>query len=184
MAKAGYNLKSIEFWMSGPVENIPGLLQPIAHTLLQVRREVNDIMQDFPEHLLWNGLAGMASPGFHLKHIPGVMERLFTYAKQGSLSPQQLKSLSEEGKGLPGESLDILLERLNRQVDLALSQLASTDPQDLTSLRGVGRKQLPSTVIGLLFHTAEHCMRHTGQLLVTAKALTHSGPEDSGSQLE
>jgi hypothetical protein len=42
----------------------------------------------------------------------------------------------------------------------------------LTDTRGVGRKQIPSTVLGLLFHSAEHTMRHTGQLLVTCKILT------------
>jgi uncharacterized damage-inducible protein DinB len=35
----------------------------------------------------------------------------------------------------------------------------------------VGRKQTPSTVVGLLFHAAEHTMRHTGQLLVTVRVL-------------
>jgi uncharacterized damage-inducible protein DinB len=41
----------------------------------------------------------------------------------------------------------------------------------LTEHRAVGRAQLPSTVLGLLFHAAEHTMRHTGQLLVTAKVV-------------
>jgi len=35
----------------------------------------------------------------------------------------------------------------------------------------VGRAQLPSTVIGLLVHAAEHTMRHTGQLMVTVRFL-------------
>jgi uncharacterized damage-inducible protein DinB len=37
--------------------------------------------------------------------------------------------------------------------------------------RGVGRAQLPSTVLGLLFHAAEHTQRHVGQLLVTVRVL-------------
>ena len=37
---------------------------------------------------------------------------------------------------------------------------------------GVGRRKLPSTVLGLLFHAAEHTQRHTGQLLVTVRVLT------------
>lgn len=42
-------------------------------------------------------------------------------------------------------------------------------PHTLTEPRAVGRKQLPSTVMGLLFHAAEHVQRHVGQLLVTVR---------------
>ena len=50
--------------MRGPVENIPALLQPVAHALLQALDEVMEIVQDFPEALLWHKPAGMASPAF------------------------------------------------------------------------------------------------------------------------
>ncbi|MEI9810890.1 MAG: hypothetical protein WDO16_25110 [Bacteroidota bacterium] len=49
--------------------------------------------------------------------------------------------------------------------------MKTTDEAILTSVRGVGRAKIPSTVMGLLFHAAEHTMRHTGQLLVTAGIL-------------
>jgi uncharacterized damage-inducible protein DinB len=32
-----------------------------------------------------------------------------------------------------------------------------------------GRARLPSTVLGLLFHAAEHASRHTGQIVTTSK---------------
>ena len=41
----------------------------------------------------------------------------------------------------------------------------------LLAPREVGRAKLPSTVLGLLMHAAEHTMRHTGQLLVTIAVL-------------
>lgn len=160
---------AIEYWMRGPVENIPALLQPVAHTLLQAQLEINEMMTAFPESLLWEKPAGAASPGFHLQHIRGVQNRLFTYATAQLLQPDQLEALAAEGK--PGPTLSALLERLNQQVSSSLAQLAATDPATLTDFRGVGRKQLPSTVMGLLFHAAEHTMRHTGQLLVTVKVL-------------
>jgi len=47
----------------------------------------------------------------------------------------------------------------------------------LLDKRGVGRAQLPSNVLGLLFHAAEHTMRHTGQLLVTARILMNEDEE-------
>ena len=64
-----------------------------------------------------------------------------------------------------------LLSRLNNSIDWFIGQLRLTDTKLLTDFRGVGRKQLPATVAGLLFHCAEHTMRHTGQLLVTVKVI-------------
>jgi hypothetical protein len=40
--------------------------------------------------------------------------------------------------------------------------------------RGVGRAQLPSTVLGLLFHAAEHTQRHAGQVATTRRVVTAS----------
>jgi uncharacterized damage-inducible protein DinB len=161
-----------EVWLRGSIKNIPALLQPVAHALLQAREEINKMMQNFPEEKLWENPAGVASIGFHLQHLAGVIDRLFTYAQGESLTEQQLNCLNNEGKQAENISLQKLLENFNMQVNAALKQLSETNEETLTDYRGVGRKKLPSTVIGLLFHTAEHTMRHTGQLLVTAKFLS------------
>ena len=50
---------------------------------------------------------------------------------------------------------------------LQLEQVRHTPESSLTEVRGVGRAQLPSTVIGLLFHAAEHTLRHVGQVVTT-----------------
>ena len=163
-----------EYWMRGSIENIPALLQPVAHALLQARDEVNEMIKDFPETLLGNKVAGMASPAFHLQHLAGVLDRLFTYARAQQLSEQQLEYLAAEGKEDSQFTKDDLLSNFNKQVVLALHQLSTTDESTLSDFRGVGRKQLPSTVIGLLFHAAEHTMRHTGQLLVTVNVLKNN----------
>ncbi|QEM10554.1 DinB family protein [Mucilaginibacter rubeus] len=161
-----------EVWLRGPLVHVPALLQPVAHALLQAREELNELMDGFPEVLLWEKVAGMASPGFHLQHLTGVLNRLFTYAKGEMLSESQLAYLAAEGK--PGEniiSVTDLVNAFNAQVDSAITQLKATDVNTLTDWRGVGRAQLPSTVIGLYTHSAEHTMRHLGQLLVTVKVL-------------
>jgi len=164
----------MEYWLSGPVENIPSLLQPVAHALLQAREEVRESVKDFPQSLLWHKPAGAASVGFHLQHLTGVLDRLFTYARGEHLNHQQLEYLKAEG--MENESIQIsdLLENFNQQVDIALKQLQNTRENSLLEFRGVGRKRIPSNVIGLLFHTAEHTQRHTGQLLVTVKVLTRN----------
>ncbi len=162
-----------EVWLRGPVENIPALLQPAAHALLQAREEINAFMKGFPDQLLWEKPHGVASPGFHLKHLTGVLNRLLTYARGEQLNETQLEYLSNEEHSTfegTGET-EQLLQQFNKQVDKALAQFSITDEAALTSPRGVGRTQLPSTVAGLLFHAAEHTQRHTGQLMVTIRIL-------------
>ena len=162
-----------EYWLRGPVDGIPPLLQPIAHALLQARDEVNTALANFPEALLWERPAGVASVAFHLQHLAGVLDRLFTYAKGENLRDAQFSYLQDEGKATD-RSLVELLAHFNQQVSTSLQLLSATDPTTLTDYRAVGRGKLPSTVIGLLTHAAEHTMRHTGQLLVTVRFLNHT----------
>lgn len=159
-----------EVWLRGPVEGIPALLQPAAHALLQAVEEIKELMDHFPDDLLWEQPAGVASPGFHLLHITGVLDRLSTYAKGASLSEDQLGYLKQESVQHATTSSE-LIERLGQQVQHILEQFKNTSEATLTEVRTVGRKALPSTVQGLLFHAAEHTMRHLGQLLVTVKVI-------------
>lgn len=164
--------KKPEVWLRGSLDGIPPLLQPVAHALLQSREEINELMIGFPNELLWERPVEMASPGFHLQHLAGVLDRLFTYARGEQLMQQQLAYLANEGKG--GFELSALVTNFNKQVDIAIKQLSETDEAALTEVRGVGRAQIPSTIIGLMVHAAEHTMRHTGQLLVTVKFLVQA----------
>jgi uncharacterized damage-inducible protein DinB len=162
-----------EVWLRGPIENIPSLLQPVAHALSQARDEVNELMKNFPDELLWIKPAGAASTGFHLQHLKGVLERLFTYAKGEALTEEQLIALKAEGDPEKATANTVeLVQAFNQQVDKALDELQQIKADTLTERRSVGRAQLPSTVMGLLFHSAEHTMRHLGQLIVTVRIVT------------
>lgn len=130
-------------------------------------------MVGFPTALLWERPAGVASVGFHLQHLAGVLERLLTYARAETLSDAQLASLSAEGT--PTATVDELLAAFEAQVERALQQLREVDPETLLEPREVGRGKLPSTVLGLLVHAAEHTQRHVGQLLVTVKVVQRPG---------
>ena len=159
----------LEVWQRGPLPGLIPLLQPVAHALLQAREEVNNIMVDFPVALLWERPAGLASVGFHLQHLSGVIDRVFTYARNEKLTPQQFDQLLAEGSDTDrGYTVADLVNHFGHQVDKALEQVKTTEEITLTEYRSVGRAALPSTVIGLLAHAAEHTMRHVGQLLVTA----------------
>ncbi|MEP7372115.1 MAG: DinB family protein [Chitinophagaceae bacterium] len=163
--------QQLEFWLRGTLPEIIPVLQPVAHAVLQAQIEVQEALLHFPETLLWHKPAGVASVAFHLQHLAGVLDRLFTYAKGEQLSEEQLTILQNEGKEDTSICLADLVQRFNSQVELSINQLKNTTEKSLTETRGVGRKQIPSTVLGLLFHAAEHSQRHTGQLLVTAKIL-------------
>jgi len=161
--------QKLEVWQRGPSPEYITVLQPVAHALLQAREEINEYMHQFPVELLWLRPANMASVGFHLQHLSGVLDRVFTYARAEKLSDLQFEQLYEEGKdSTDGYSVEALVNRFDKQVDTALQQLKITDEETLGDYRGVGRAGLPSTVVGLLFHAAEHTMRHVGQLMVTA----------------
>jgi uncharacterized damage-inducible protein DinB len=165
--------EELEFWQRGPIRGIVPSLQPVVHALLQARKEVETALQHFPDSLLWQRPAGVASVGFHLRHLVGVLDRLFAYANGQQLSPEQLLFLQNETKENAHISVKELVEQFNAQADRAIDQLRHTPEGSLQEPRGVGRRQIPSTVMGLLFHAAEHTQRHVGQLLVTARVVVN-----------
>lgn len=172
-----------EVWLRGPVPGVSAYLQPVAHALLQAREEVEELMEGFPPELLWTRPGDVASVGFHLQHLRGVIDRLFTYARGEGLSDLQREALAlEKQASREGNGATDLVRAFNEQVDQALAQLRSTDERTLLEPRGVGRLQLPSNVLGLLSHAAEHVQRHLGQLLVTARVqLVLSRERDAGN---
>jgi hypothetical protein len=158
-----------EWWQRGPIEGVPDVLQPVAHILLQVRESVGEIVEGLTEEE-WNlRPGGVASAGFHVRHIAAVIDRLLTYARGRALTAEQLAAIPLEGAPVLCADVPAALDVLSRRVDAAVAELKTIDVATLGDFRGVGRKQLPSTVIGCLVHGAEHAMRHVGQLSVTVR---------------
>lgn len=164
-------MAATEWWQRGPVEGVPMLLQPVAHILLQVRESVEELASGLTEGE-WNARpANVASPAFHVRHITGVIDRLFTYARGGALSDAQFAALRTEGSQLAMVDVPATLAALGARVDVAIAELRTIDAATLGDFRAVGRAKLPSTVIGCLVHGAEHAMRHVGQLSVTIRVV-------------
>jgi hypothetical protein len=162
-------MSKTEWWQRGPIDGVATVLQPVAHILLQVRESVGELVENLTIDE-WNARpAGIASAAFHVGHISGVIDRLFTYARGEALSEAQFAALRQEGAELDASGVAGVLVALSARVDLALAELREVDPATLGEFRGVGRAQLPSTVIGCLVHGAEHAMRHVGQLSVTTR---------------
>lgn len=162
-----------EAWLRGPVAGVPDLLQPAAHSLVDGVDDVEKALERFDGARLWERPGGVASIGFHLRHIPGSIDRLLTYARGDTLTGAQLRALSMEAEaGASPPALPTLLAELRAARDTALDQYRVTDPAALLHRRTVGRKALPTTVLGLLFHVAEHTRRHAGQVIATAGVLS------------
>jgi len=161
----------LEFWLRGSIEDVPDLLQPAAHALLQSKLEAYKYTESFDETLLWKTPHSKASVGFHLQHITGVLDRMLSYAQEKSLSEIQFKDLKNEGVVNTKITTHTLCRNFDAKVEEAIDYFKKLHNTDLTSKRSVGRQALPSTLIGVLFHAAEHSQRHIGQLLVTASVL-------------
>ena len=123
---------------------------------------------------IWYEHSNAASIGFHVLHAIGSLDRLFTYARGEGLSDGQRQVLVQETQPDTGLTANDLLAAFEGGVARALDQLRGTDETTLTTVRHVGRARLPSTVIGLLFHAAEHTQRHIGQALTTSRLTTSS----------
>jgi hypothetical protein len=159
-----------EVWLRGPIPGVPPLLMPAAHALAGAGEDVPRVAAGLTVEQLWARPAGAASVGFHLRHIPGILDRLLTYARGEPLTDAQLAYLrAEPDPGDPAPHVDELLRGVDDAIERALAQIRATHEEDLLLPRGVGRLQLPSTVMGLIFHAAEHAQRHTGQVVTLSR---------------
>ena len=166
-----------EVWLRGPIDGVPAMLQPAAHALQQTVEDVGNTISDLSTDQLWTSPGGAASIGFHVLHLIGSTDRLLTYARGETLSDAQKSRLIAERNPVRVDAAS-LLEDLRRTMDDALNQLRATSPAALEQVRTVGRAALPTTVLGLLFHTGEHAQRHAGQIVTTAK-IVRAAPTQS-----
>ena len=157
-----------EVWLRGPIDGVPPLLQPAAHALMQTVEDVGNTILDLSTDQIWTSPGGAASVGFHVLHLIGSTDRLLTYARGETLSDAQKSRLIAERNPVRVDAAS-LMEDLRQTIDAALHQLRTTPPAALEQVRTVGRAALPTTVVGLLFHTGEHAQRHAGQIVTTAK---------------
>ncbi len=156
-------------WLRGPVPGIPALLQPAAHALIAAREEIERTLEGLGADDLWARPGGAASIGFHVAHLAGSTDRLFTYARGEVLSEGQRADLTRERSVQEARpTAESLLMSLSETIDRGLAQLGVTDVSTLAEARPVGRAA-SSTVLGLLFHAADHAARHAGQVVTTAK---------------
>jgi uncharacterized damage-inducible protein DinB len=157
-----------EPWLRGPVPGLHPLLAPLVYSFQQAREDLAEHTRSLSPPQLYARPYGFGSVAFHLRHIAGSVERLMTYVRGEGLTAAQVAAMSIE-KESNGPAREELLAALDGAFTNAEAVLRGIDPATLAEPRSVGRKQLPTTVIGLVTHIAEHTQRHVGQAIAAAK---------------
>jgi len=157
-----------EAWLRGPIPGVDPLTAPVLFAFQQAREDLAGYTEGLTSRQIWATPHGFGSVGFHMRHIAGSTDRLMTYLQGAALSQEQMEALAAE-KEPSDAGRDELLALLDRAFRAAEATVRSIDPSELASQRAVGRRRLPTTVIGLLTHIAEHTQRHVGQAIAAAR---------------
>jgi len=166
-----------EPWLRGPLPSVDPMLAPLLMSLHMASEDLLRYTGGLSDAQLWCSWPGIASVGFHLRHIQGSVDRLCSYLEGHELTEQQRIMLAREAD--PGHNRDQLLASIQESFAHFERIVRTLGPGELLQPRFVGRKKLPTTVIGLVVHLAEHTQRHVGQAITTAKfALASIGGDD------
>ncbi len=159
----------VEPWLSGTHTETPAVARAVLHALDLALDDITKWTEGLSELEVHAHPLGLSSIAFHLKHIARSADRLLTYAEGSQLSSEQLASLKNEAVG--AETLAELLGEVEAAFSRAADRIRILGTADFNTARGVGRKQLPTSIGGALIHVADHTQRHTGQVVTTSKVL-------------
>jgi uncharacterized damage-inducible protein DinB len=158
-----------EAWLRGSIPDVDPMVAPLLMSFQMAREDLARATDGLSDEQIWRKTPGIPSLGFQLRHIAGSVDRLSTYLRGELLTPEQLAYLRDEGQA--GAELAELLRGVEEALAHCEAQVREVDPGEFAATRGVGRRALPTTVIGLVVHIAEHTQRHVGQAVLTANLL-------------
>ena len=161
-----------EPWLRGPIPGVHPLVMPTFFSYAQVREDLHKHTTEISDEQVWKPVAGQTL-GFQLKHMAGSVDRITTYLMGRPLEAEQLSFLKRESQ--PLGTLAELLPLVDQSLEKSEGELRQIDPASLYAARVVGRRALPTTVLGLIVHLAEHTQRHLGQAIIIAKLLRQPG---------
>jgi uncharacterized damage-inducible protein DinB len=156
-----------EPWLRGTLADVPAVQRAVLHALELAREDLEHWCDGLSDDELHARPGGIAPVAFHLRHIARSMDRLLTYAEGHQLSADQVSAMKAEMESR-GSRNELMAELV---VAIAKSgrRIRAFSGQQLQEERLVGKKQLPTSVGGLLVHVADHTQRHVGQAITTAK---------------
>jgi uncharacterized damage-inducible protein DinB len=158
-----------EPWLRGTHTQHPAVVRAVVHALELAREDVRKWCGELTEAELNTQHHALPSIASQLRHIVRSIDRLLSYAEGAQLSASQLSALKSEMDG--GATRAELFAEFESGLDSATQRALAFGSADLEEARGVGKRQLPTTVGGLLVHVADHTQRHVGQAITTAKML-------------
>jgi len=158
-----------EPWLRGTLTETPAVQRAVLHAFQAAEEDLNKWCRSLTDEEINQRPAGLASVAFHLRHIPGSVDRLLTYAEDRALSEEQLQTMKAEGSAVGSTSE--CLQALSDGLTAAADRVRRLNPSHVDRPRYVGRKRLPTTVGGLLVHVADHTQRHVGQAITTARVI-------------
>ena len=179
MSASSSSAPYIEPWLRGTHSDIPAVGRAVLHALDLALDDLTKWTDGLTDDEVHAQPLGLPSVAFHLRHIVGSTDRLRSYAEGKQISPEQLTVLKAEQSG-PGlshtdpanpETLAALLAAVEVAFSDAADRVRVLATADLETFRGVGRKQLPTSIGGAMVHVADHTQRHVGQVVTTAKVL-------------
>jgi uncharacterized damage-inducible protein DinB len=171
-----------EPWLRGTHIDVPAAGRAVLHALELSLDDLTKWTAGLTDAEVRSQSLGLTSIAFHLRHIARSADRILTYAEGRQLSAEQLAALKAEQDGAgqggaeqTGEGKQEALAELLAEVEVSFSDAADRirvlATADLNTPRFVGRKQLPTSIGGAMIHVADHTLRHTGQVVTTAKAI-------------
>lgn len=163
----------VEPWLRGTHAEFQAVPRQILHALELSTEDIEQWCAGLSDSEMEARPFGIASVGFHLRHIARSLDRLLTYAEGKQLSSAQLAALSSELEAPPDKAA-VLME-FREAIAWAANRVQRISVGSFEEPRYVGRKRLPTTVGGLLVHCAEHTQRHVGQAVTTAKVVLGVG---------
>jgi uncharacterized damage-inducible protein DinB len=156
-----------EPWLRGTLRQVPPVQRAVVHALELAEEDLQRWCGSLTDEQVNARPGGVPPVAFHLRHIARSLDRLLAYAEGRDLSEPQLAALKTETD--PGATLGALFSELNSALENGMIRVRAFDVSAFEQTRVVGRKQLPTTVAGLLVHVADHTQRHVGQAVTTAK---------------
>ncbi|HKR97211.1 MAG TPA: DinB family protein [Candidatus Angelobacter sp.] len=156
-----------EPWLRGTFTDVPALQRAVLHALELAKEDLDKWCYGLTDDELNERPDGIAPVAFHLRHIARSMDRLLTYAEGRQLSAEQVGEMKQEMD--PGGTRNELTAELVVAFAKSGKRIRNFTPQQMEEERKVGKKQLPTSVGGLLVHVADHTLRHVGQAITTAK---------------
>ena|SRR6185312_14168581 len=156
-----------EPWLRGTLTEVPPVQRAVLHALELAREDLERWCDGLSDEELNARPGGIAPVAFHLRHLTRSADRLLSYAEGAQLNAEQIAMMKSELA--PGATRNELLAELVVGFTKNARRIRAFSSHQLEESRTVGKKQLPTTVGGLLVHVADHTQRHVGQAITTAK---------------